>query len=88
MEIKKYLPSLEVASFISKFILVILGIFFIKLWDSLPPDPKNMIEVEGEVVVIEPSYAHIKLNEKVVRVEISAYAIVGGKKSNLKIAST
>lgn len=83
MDFRKYLPSLVISALVAKVVLAILVIFFVKTWNSIPLNSSSMVQIEGEIVVVEPKYAHIKLKDKVVRVEYKCICSDGWKEKQL-----
>jgi len=80
--IKNYL-TLDSLAKISIIIFIFIAVFAFKLIPDIPPDEKDLSVIEGEILVVEPNYAHIKINEKIVKVKYKCLCGHGWKDNKL-----
>lgn len=78
--------SLEALASYSAIGLIVIAVIAFNLFTDNPPDEKDLMNVQGEVVVIDPNFAFIKYGDGQVKITYECLCNYGWKEKNLASA--
>jgi hypothetical protein len=75
--------SLEALASYSAIGLIVIAVIAFNLFTDSPPDEKDLINVQGEIVVIDPNFAFIKYGDEQVKITYECLCNYYWKEKNL-----